>query len=351
MTNAYSLVQWNKHKRIYDSIIGCAIFVYLMSFITLGVVLYPAPNNISFPILIIRAFGTCAIILLHFILCIGPVARISSMASPILYNRRHLGVVFFFIALVHGLAVFGYYGGFGVVNPISAVLTGSYRSGGIPFEFFGFLALLIVFVMAATSHDFWLANLGAAFWKSLHMSVYAAYMLIVLHVVYGALQSETNIIYSYLIGAGVLIVVSLHLVAGVRELREDGRGVQTHSDDWIDVCGIDEINDNRAKVVQVEKRERIAIYKYDGKLSAVSNTCVHQGGPLGEGKILDGCITCPWHGYQYLPGSGQSPPPYTEKIETYELRIDGMRVLLNPHPNAPGTPVEPVDIRGEPNNE
>jgi nitrite reductase/ring-hydroxylating ferredoxin subunit len=30
-----------------------------------------------------------------------------------------------------------------------------------------------------------------------------------------------------------------------------------------------------------------------------------QNGPLGEGRIVDGCITCPWHGYQYRPDTGR----------------------------------------------
>jgi sulfoxide reductase heme-binding subunit YedZ len=46
--------------------------------------------------------------------------------------------------------------------------------------------------MAATSHDFWLANLSAPVWKTLHMLVYLAYALLVLHVTFGALQSEVS---------------------------------------------------------------------------------------------------------------------------------------------------------------
>ena len=44
--------------------------------------------------------------------------------------------------------------------------------------------------MAATSHDFWLHNLTAPVWKTLHMGVYVAYALIVLHVIFGVLQGE-----------------------------------------------------------------------------------------------------------------------------------------------------------------
>ena len=69
-----------------------------------------------------------------------------------------------------------------------------------------------------------------------------------------------------------------------------------------------------------------------------------RAGLLGEGAIVDGCITCPWHGYQYRAADGQSPPPYTEKIPTYEVRIAGERVYVNPNANAPGTPVEPARL-------
>jgi nitrite reductase/ring-hydroxylating ferredoxin subunit len=62
---------------------------------------------------------------------------------------------------------------------------------------------------------------------------------------------------------------------------------------------VNEIEESRAKIFCVDK-ERIAIYKHENKLYALHNVCKHQGGPLGEGKILDGCITCPWHGYQYF---------------------------------------------------
>jgi sulfoxide reductase heme-binding subunit YedZ len=79
-------------------------------------------------------------------------------------------------------------------------------------------------------------------------------------------------------------------------------------------------------------------------VSAVSNVCRHQAGPIGEGKVVDGCITCPWHGYQYLPGNGRSPAPFTERVETYDVRVVSGRVYVNPEPHEPGTPVEPARV-------
>ena len=105
---------------------------------------------------------------------------------------------------------------------------------------------------------------------------------------------------------------------------------------------MDSIPEDRAIIVAVEGGERVTIFRYDGKLSAVANVCAHQNGPLGEGRILYGCITCPWHGFQYRPEDGCAPPPFTEKIASYQMKLIGDQILLDPRPNAPGTPVEPV---------
>ena len=91
--------------------------------------------------------------------------------------------------------------------------------------------------------------------------------------------------------------------------------------------------------------ERVAIYKYDGKISAVSNVCQHQNGPLGEGRVIDGCITCPLHGYQYRPETGASPPPFVEKVPTFNVRVKDGRVFVHPKPNQAGTRAEPALIK------
>lgn len=341
MTATYKLVQWNAHKRAYDITIAAASLGYLVVFAGVSFIAEP---GIDPPILAMRGLGTLAMILLHIILCIGPLARLTPLVAPLLYNRRHLGVSMFLAALLHAAIAVGYYSGFGVRFPIAAALADNHAFGsvsGFPFEVLGFLGLAVLFVMAATSHDFWLVNLTPRVWKTLHMLVYAAYALIVLHVILGPLQSEPSPVYPALMLTGVGIVSGLHLMAALREHRRD-LGAAEPRTQWIDVGSIDEIPDSRAKVVCLRDGERIAVFAHEGGISAVSNVCAHQGGPLGEGRIVGGCITCPWHGYQYLPANGQSPPPYTEKIPTYEVRLEGRRILVNPKALPPGTPVEPA---------
>src|SRR5206468_10977155 len=112
-------------------------------------------------------------------------------------------------------------------------------------------------------------------------------------------------------------------------------------DDFVNACAIADIPENRARIVCLSG-ERVAIFKYDGKISAVSNVCQHQNGPLGEGKIVFGCITCPWHGYQYQPDTGASPPPFVEKVPTFNVHVKNGRVFVHPKPNPAGTRAEPA---------
>jgi methionine sulfoxide reductase heme-binding subunit len=340
----YVAVQWTPHKKLYDLVLASAVLAWVGLFVGLGIARYP---DATIETLVIRAFGTCALFLLHVTLSIGPLARLDARFLPLLYNRRHLGVTLFLVALVHGGFSLFQFHALGNVNPLVSVLTSNGRYDSLaqfPFQPLGLAALAILFLMAATSHDFWLRNLTAPAWKRLHMGVYLAYALIVMHVALGALVSERHPALAALLGAGMAWLIAIHLLAARRERAADARELRSERDDrWVDACALAEIPEKRARVVLVGG-ERVAIFRYDGKLSAVSNVCQHQNGPLGEGKIVDGCITCPWHGFQYRPEDGASPPPFTEKVPTFKVRILGERVLVNPHPNPAGTRVEPARI-------
>jgi nitrite reductase/ring-hydroxylating ferredoxin subunit/DMSO/TMAO reductase YedYZ heme-binding membrane subunit len=343
MSIAYQAVQWNRQKRLYDLVLVGGVGLYLLTFGMLSSLLFPL---VTAEIMVMRAFGTAAFLLLHIILVIGPLCRLDSRYLPLLYNRRHAGVTCFLLALIHAVFVITTYHAGGDVNPfLSIFVSGHYHgtAGSLPFQAFGFMALIILFLMAATSHDFWLANLSAPVWKTLHMLVYVAYALLVLHVTFGALQGETSPLLAGVMAAGLLTVLGVHFAAALKERALDREVAAPTAAGFIDVCAVAEIPENRARIACVAG-ERVAIFRYDGKISAVSNVCQHQNGPLGEGKILNGCITCPWHGYQYLPETGASPPPFIEKIPTFNVRITQGRVLVDPQPNPAGTRAEPAAI-------
>ena len=141
----------------------------------------------------------------------------------------------------------------------------------------------------------------------------------------------------------MITIIALHLRASGMEFRRDKPFAAQAIDHYVMVCSVDEIKENRAKVACLDN-ERIAIFKYGNKVSAVSNVCKHQNGPLGEGKIIDGCITCPWHGYQYLPHNGSSPPPFKEKVATYKVKVVDGKIWVDARPFPEGTEIEPAII-------
>ena len=347
MSVQYGAIGWNRQKKVYDVVLVSLLLLYLALFVGVGVWLNPTATAET---LLIRAFGTGAFLLLNVVLCIGPLARLDPRFLPLLYNRRHLGVTTFLVALAHGgFGIFQFHS-LGNVNPLVSLFISNPRYGSVadfPFQALGFFALIILFLMAATSHDFWLRNLSAPTWKRLHMLVYLAYALLVAHITLGALQSETSPVLAIALIAGVATVISLHLAAAFREKRLDRAKLKTVGEGFVEVCKFDRISEKCATVVSISG-ERVAVFRYDGMVSAISNVCQHQNGPLGEGRIIDGCVTCPWHGYQYKPESGAAPAPFKEKIPTFRVKVVDGTVFVHPSPNAPGTYVEParVESRG-----
>jgi len=342
MSVGYQAVGWSRQKRIYDTTLAVGVGLYLALFCGFSAGLHP---DATAETLIIRGFGTAAFVLLHIILAIGPLCRLDRRWLPLLYNRRHLGVTMFLLAVFHGGFSLFQFHALGALDPFVSLLTsdGSFTTiTTFPFQVFGAAALVILFLMAATSHDFWLANLSVPVWKALHMAVYFAYALLIAHVGFGAGQTQGGGVILTTTAIGAISLITLHLFAANRERRTDAEPSLPPAG-WIDACAVSDIPENRAKVVRCAG-ERVAIFKYEGKLSAVSSVCQHQNGPLGEGRILDGCITCPWHGYQYKPETGASPAPFTEKVPTFEVAVRDSRVWVNPNPRPGGARVEPAKI-------
>lgn len=344
MAHGYRIVQWTPFKGRFDVVLLLGVATFIAAYVTASALSFQGDQSLAPIQLLIRAFGACAFTLLTLILAIGPLARFSPRFLPLLYNRRHLGVTCFFVALAHAALVLVWYHGFSTLNPLVSLLVSNPRYealSGFPFESLGLAGLLILFLMASTSHDFWNTVLGPAWWKALHMGVYVAYVLLVAHIMLGAVQGDKSILYAVVVGACALSVAFLHLGAAARTMRADRAHADVDAAQWLYAGAASEITDGGARILTPSSGERIAVFRDGEKIFAVSNVCRHQGGPLGEGRIVDGCITCPWHGFQYRPEDGCSPPPYQERIATYATKIEAGVIFVNPNPMPLGVATPP----------
>ncbi|MEO9516139.1 MAG: Rieske 2Fe-2S domain-containing protein [Paracoccaceae bacterium] len=344
MSVKYIPVQWNPNKWLYDAVMlaGIALFLWVFLYVTPESLSHERPVNPQ--IHNARAFGACAFVMLTIILAIGPLARLDKRFLPLLYNRRHFGVMTAFIGVTHAGYILNWYFAFSSSDKYVGLLYANSSFGqiaGFPFELFGIFALTCLLILACTSHDFWLKFLTAPLWKRLHYLIYAAYTSAVVHVCLGILQDQQNHLFTFIVLTGAVSVSALHLYAWYAT-REDA--VAATSGQWFPVGQPEDFQEGFAKVTLLPSGDRVAVFLMEGQLSAISNACAHQNGPLGEGKIIDCLVTCPWHGFQYDVRNGQSPAPFTEQVPTYRLRIENGTVQVNTDANAPGTPVDPLPL-------
>lgn len=103
----------------------------------------------------------------------------------------------------------------------------------------------------------------------------------------------------------------------------DNHHAQNHQSngplEWISIDMSDPLMDGQAKEVMIKGRV-IAVFRHDGRLYAMDGMCAHQGGPVAEGIVEHGCVTCPWHGWQYELETGIQTVNRQPLQETFQIR-------------------------------
>jgi nitrite reductase (NADH) small subunit len=99
--------------------------------------------------------------------------------------------------------------------------------------------------------------------------------------------------------------------------------------EFVRVTGTTDVKSGQGIVVEVNGKT-LAVFNVDGAFHAIDNTCIHRGGPLGEGDLEGSVVTCPWHGWQYDVTTGACVANPSAKVERYEVKVEGtdVKVLL-----------------------
>ena len=95
--------------------------------------------------------------------------------------------------------------------------------------------------------------------------------------------------------------------------------------DYVKVAGTAEVASGTGLVAEVNG-QAIAVFNVDGVYYAVDNTCVHRGGPLGEGELEGEAVTCPWHGWQYNVKTGGCINNPSASVKSYQIKVEGTDV-------------------------
>ena len=84
-----------------------------------------------------------------------------------------------------------------------------------------------------------------------------------------------------------------------------------------------------AQRVEIDGLE-IALFNIDGTVHALENTCLHAGGPLHEGTLEDGVVTCPWHEWKFEVKTGICNLNPKVRLHRYPVRVRNGTIEVNP---------------------
>ena len=97
--------------------------------------------------------------------------------------------------------------------------------------------------------------------------------------------------------------------------------------EFVTVGQISDFAPGRGHMVVVNGRH-IALFRLDDGFFAIDNLCLHQAGPLCEGDIEGGVVTCPWHGWSYEIRSGTLVQDPRVGVSRHNTRIVGNDVQV-----------------------
>jgi nitrite reductase (NADH) small subunit/3-phenylpropionate/trans-cinnamate dioxygenase ferredoxin subunit len=83
----------------------------------------------------------------------------------------------------------------------------------------------------------------------------------------------------------------------------------------------------QGKMVLVGGRH-VALFRLGDGFHALDNMCLHRGGPLCEGPIDNGVVTCPWHGWSYEIATGTMVQDPRVGVSRHEVRVQDGEVAV-----------------------
>lgn len=105
--------------------------------------------------------------------------------------------------------------------------------------------------------------------------------------------------------------------------------------EYVKVGQTADIPENTMAMVNVGGKE-VLLANVDGAYYAIPNKCTHLGGPLAQGKLEGGIVTCPRHGARFDVRTGQAVGEaklgfVKMKVKdepSYSVKVEGTDILI-----------------------
>ncbi|GJL62005.1 MAG: nitrite reductase [Nitrospirales bacterium] len=95
----------------------------------------------------------------------------------------------------------------------------------------------------------------------------------------------------------------------------------------ISIAKTEQISPGNGIVAEVQEKS-FAVFNVEGSYCVIDNTCLHRGGPLGEGDLDGEIVTCPWHGWEYNVKTGACTNNPAACVKIYDVVVDGSDIKI-----------------------
>ena len=98
---------------------------------------------------------------------------------------------------------------------------------------------------------------------------------------------------------------------------------------FVTVAKTSDIPEGQVRVFRANGRS-VAVARVDGEFYAIQDVCTHDGGPLGEGEVVDHMVECPRHGARFDLQTGRVRAlPAVLPIRTFPVEVVGDEVKVD----------------------
>ena len=98
---------------------------------------------------------------------------------------------------------------------------------------------------------------------------------------------------------------------------------------WVAIGDLADIPREGARVVKTD-RGCIAVFRtVDDEVFALEDKCPHKNGPLSQGIVHDGCVTCPLHNWVISLATGEAQGADEGATRSFDVKLENGAVLLN----------------------
>ena len=98
---------------------------------------------------------------------------------------------------------------------------------------------------------------------------------------------------------------------------------------FVPVAKVSDVGPGEVRVFEVAGKG-IALANVGGSFFAIDDVCTHDGGPLGEGRVVGDLVECPRHGARFDVKTGRPRAlPAVVPVRTYPVAVEGDEVKVD----------------------